>query len=94
MQSSAVFRPIRTRKRSQLFYEWFSWSFHSQDSLRFRVVSASDLGAEGREFEPWLVHPSCVLRQNNLKTLTVPFSTQVYKWEPIPWEGEIEMAYS
>ena len=28
------------------------------------VVSASDLGSEGREFEPWLVHPRCVLRQN------------------------------
>ena len=28
------------------------------------VVSASDLGPEGREFEPWPVHPRCVLRQN------------------------------
>ena len=28
------------------------------------VVSASDLGPDGREFKPWLVHPSCVLRQN------------------------------
>ena len=28
------------------------------------VVSASDLGPEGREFEPWRVHPRCVLRQN------------------------------
>ena len=28
------------------------------------VVSASDLGPEGPEFEPWLVHPRCVLRQN------------------------------
>ena len=28
------------------------------------VVSASDLGPEGREFEPWPVQPSCVLRQN------------------------------
>ena len=27
------------------------------------VVSASDLGPEGREFEPWPVHPRCVLRQ-------------------------------
>ena len=23
-----------------------------------------DLGPEGREFEPWPVHPRCVLRQN------------------------------
>ena len=32
------------------------------------VVSASDLGPEGREFEPWSVHPpwSVPLRQNNL----------------------------
>ena len=28
------------------------------------VVSASDLGPEGREFEPGPVHPRCVLRQN------------------------------
>ena len=28
------------------------------------VVGASDLGTEGREFEPWPVHPRCVLRQN------------------------------
>ena len=45
------------------------------------MVSASDLGLKGREFEPWPVHPRCVLRQNTL-TLTVPLSSQVYKWEP------------
>ena len=28
------------------------------------VVSASGVGPEGREFEPWPVHPHCVLRQN------------------------------
>ena len=28
------------------------------------VLSASDLGPEGQEFEPWPVHPRCVLRQN------------------------------
>ena len=28
------------------------------------VVSASDLGPEGREFEPRPVHPRCVLREN------------------------------
>ena len=28
------------------------------------VVSASNLGPAGRELEPWLVHPRCVLRQN------------------------------
>ena len=28
------------------------------------MVSASDLGPEGREFKPWPVHPRCVLRQN------------------------------
>ena len=28
------------------------------------VVSASDLGPEGREFEPWPVYPRCVLRQS------------------------------
>ena len=28
------------------------------------VVYASDLGPEGREFEPWPVHPRCVVRQN------------------------------
>ena len=28
------------------------------------VVSASDMGPEGREFEPWPVHLRCVLRQN------------------------------
>ena len=26
------------------------------------VVSASNLGPEGREFKPWPVHPHCVLR--------------------------------
>ena len=35
------------------------------------VVSAWDLRPEGREFEPWPVHPRCVLRQNT-STLTVP----------------------
>ena len=28
------------------------------------MVSASDLGPEGQEFERWPVHPRCVLRQN------------------------------
>ena len=28
------------------------------------VVSASDLGPEGREFMRWPVHPRCVLRKN------------------------------
>ena len=28
------------------------------------MVGASDLGPEGREFEPWPVHSHCVLRQN------------------------------
>ena len=28
------------------------------------VVSASDLGSEGREFESWLLHPRCVLSEN------------------------------
>ena len=28
------------------------------------MVSSSDLGPEGREFEPWPMHPRCVLRQN------------------------------
>ena len=28
------------------------------------MVTASDLGPEGRDFEPWPVHPRCVLRQN------------------------------
>ena len=28
------------------------------------MVGASDLGPEGREFEPWPVHPRCVFRQN------------------------------
>ena len=28
------------------------------------MVSASDLGSEGREFDPWPVHPRGVLRQN------------------------------
>ena len=49
------------------------------------VVNASDLGPEGREFEPWLVHLRCVLRQN---TLTVPLCTQANKWGPshfLPW---------
>ena len=36
------------------------------------MVSASDLGPEGREFEPWPVR-----RQN-----TVPLSNLVCKWEP------------
>ena len=29
------------------------------------MVSASDVGPEGRELEPWPVHPCCDLRQNN-----------------------------
>ena len=29
------------------------------------VVSASDLGPGGQEFEPWPVHPRSVLRQNS-----------------------------
>ena len=49
------------------------------------MVSASDLGPEGREFEPWPVHPRCVLRQN---TLTVPLSIQVYQWEPANCFGD------
>ena len=28
------------------------------------LLSASDLRPEGREFEPWPLHPRCVLRQN------------------------------
>ena len=28
------------------------------------AVGVSDLGSEGQEFEPWLVHPRCVLRQD------------------------------
>ena len=28
------------------------------------MVSVSDLGPSGGEFEPWPVHPRCVLRQN------------------------------
>ena len=39
------------------------------------MVSASDLGPEGREFEPWPVEssspghgPRCVLRQNTLNS--------------------------
>ena len=28
------------------------------------MVSSLDLGPEEREFEPWPVHPRCVLRQN------------------------------
>ena len=28
------------------------------------VVGASYLGPEGREFEPWPLHPRCVLRHN------------------------------
>ena len=28
------------------------------------MVGASDLGPEGREFDPQPVHPGCVLRQN------------------------------
>ena len=28
------------------------------------MISASDLGPEGREFVPWPVHPRRVLRQN------------------------------
>ena len=30
------------------------------------MVGASDLGPEGREFEPWPVHRRCVLRQSSL----------------------------
>ena len=33
----------------------------SRDGL---AVCASDLGPEGREFEPWPLHPRCVLRQD------------------------------
>ena len=28
------------------------------------VVGASDLGPEGQELKPWLVHLHCALRQN------------------------------
>ena len=44
------------------------------------VVSASDLGAEGREFEPWPVHPRCVLSSwAKHLTLKEPLSTQMNK---------------
>ena len=32
------------------------------------MVSEPDMGPEGGEFEPWSVHPRCVLRQNKNKT--------------------------
>ena len=41
------------------------------------MVSA-DLGPEGREFEPWPVHPRWVFRRNSHS----PSLHQVYKWEP------------
>ena len=46
------------------------------------VVSASDLGPEDREFEPWPGHPRCVLRQNTELSQCLSLSTQVYQWEP------------
>ena len=45
------------------------------------MVSALDLGPEGREFEPRPVHPSCVQAKHLI--LTVPLSAQVYKLEPV-----------
>ena len=32
------------------------------------MVSEPDMGPEGGEFEPWSVHPRCVVRQNKNKT--------------------------
>ena len=33
------------------------------------MVSASDLGSEGREFEPWPVQPHCVLLNSHSASL-------------------------
>ena len=39
------------------------------------MVGASDLGSEGREFEPWPVQPCCVLRETlNLSLLARPIT--------------------
>ena len=32
------------------------------------VVAQSDLGPEGRDFEPWPVHARCLLRAKDTKT--------------------------
>ena len=45
------------------------------------MVSASDLGPEGREFES-LAGASTLCSWAKHLTLTVPLSTKVYKWEP------------
>ena len=36
------------------------------------MVSATDLGPDSREFEPWPVHPRCVLRQNTSLSQCIP----------------------
>ena len=48
------------------------------------MVSASDLGPEGREFEPWKVHPRCVLREN----LQLSLCLSPPKWEPGNFVGD------
>ena len=42
----------------------FFFSFPMNGRCGGSVVSASDLGPEGRDFEPWSMHTCCVLKQN------------------------------
>ena len=47
-----------------------------------QLISASDLGPEGREFEPWPVHPRCVLRQNtNSRGFSFERNCVLRRWE-------------
>ena len=47
------------------------------------MVGASDLRPEGREFEPWPVHPRCVLRQNTLQNPEISVGTDGPSARPV-----------
>ena len=49
------------------------------------MVSASDLGSEGREFEPWPVHPRCVLRQSTYLSQCLSPSRCINGNQKISW---------
>ena len=55
------------------------------------VVSASDLGPEGREFEPWPVHPRCVLSMNGNQQIALGQTDKMLggnlRWTRIPFRG-------
>ena len=49
------------------------------------MVGASDLGPEGREFEPWPVHPRCVLSQITLLSQCLSLPRCINGNQQIAW---------